>query len=262
MANYKLKTFPKSRIATIDIGEIGKRKHHVIGMFELDVTSCRETIKAHNRNEEEKISFNAWMISVIACTLKQYDDAASFLKGKKKRIVFDDINVSVIVEKNINGQKVPIPLIVEKAHERSVASIARQISDAKDEKIAENDVVLYKKQKRMEKLYYSFPGFLRRYIWNYVLKHPKIAFQKMGNVAFTTVGMMGHVNGWFVPFSIHPVCFGLSTITKKPVVINDNIEIREILNMTVLLDHDVMDGAPMARLIRDLTKNVEKGLNL
>jgi pyruvate/2-oxoglutarate dehydrogenase complex dihydrolipoamide acyltransferase (E2) component len=29
--------------------------------------------------------------------------------------------------------------------------------------------------------------------------------------------------------------------------------------MTVLLDHDVIDGAPMVRFIKDLTKYFEKG---
>lgn len=228
-------------------------------MFEMDVTLARQKIRATNKEKKTKISFNAWMIRVIAGTLKEYENAASYLKGKKKLIVFDDINVSVIVEKTINGQKVPIPLIIEKAQERNVESISRQISDARNETLTEKDIVLQKKQNRMESIYYMLPGFLRRYVWKYMLKHPQLAYRKMGNVAFTTVGMMGNVNGWFVPFSVHPICFGLSTKTKKPVVINKNIEIREILNMTVLLDHDVMDGAPMARLINDLTKNVQKG---
>ncbi|HPF52349.1 MAG TPA: 2-oxo acid dehydrogenase subunit E2 [Draconibacterium sp.] len=49
---------------------------------------------------------------------------------------------------------------------------------------------------------------------------------------------------------------------KKPVVHEDQIVIREILNMTVLLDHDIADGAQMARFISDLTKNLEKGREL
>ncbi|WP_278043589.1 2-oxo acid dehydrogenase subunit E2 [Cecembia calidifontis] len=38
--------------------------------------------------------------------------------------------------------------------------------------------------------------------------------------------------------------------------------IREILKMSILLDHDVMDGAPMARFVAELSKNIERGLNL
>lgn len=49
---------------------------------------------------------------------------------------------------------------------------------------------------------------------------------------------------------------------KKLVVIDDKIEIGEILNMTVLLDHDVIDGAPMARFIKELSKNIENGIFL
>jgi pyruvate/2-oxoglutarate dehydrogenase complex dihydrolipoamide acyltransferase (E2) component len=74
--------------------------------------------------------------------------------------------------------------------------------------------------------------------------------------------MMGNINGWFVPISIHPICFGVGSIIKKPVVINNNIEIREMLNISILLDHDVIDGANMARFISKLTKNIEKGIGL
>lgn len=84
----------------------------------------------------------------------------------------------------------------------------------------------------------------------------------MGNIAFTSIGMMGKVNGWFIPISIHPLCFGISSIIKKPWVVDDKIVIREILNMSVLLDHDVIDGANMARLISDLSNNIESGLHL
>jgi pyruvate/2-oxoglutarate dehydrogenase complex dihydrolipoamide acyltransferase (E2) component len=73
---------------------------------------------------------------------------------------------------------------------------------------------------------------------------------------------MGNVSGWFIPVSIHPICFGISSVVKKPAVIDDKIEIREILNMTILLDHDVFDGAPMARFINDLSKNIRSGIGL
>ena len=78
----------------------------------------------------------------------------------------------------------------------------------------------------------------------------------------TAVGMFGKVNGWFISAGVHPISFGVGSIIKKPKVINDNIEIREILNMTVLIDHDVVDGAPMARFIAELTKNIETAAGL
>ncbi|MGM0498153.1 MAG: 2-oxo acid dehydrogenase subunit E2 [Bacteroidota bacterium] len=40
------------------------------------------------------------------------------------------------------------------------------------------------------------------------------------------------------------------------------MKIREILNMTILIDHDVIDGAYMVRFLKELTRNIEMGADL
>ncbi|HAT61671.1 MAG TPA: hypothetical protein DCS83_03845 [Prevotella sp.] len=35
MSNYKIHEFPDSRIASIDVCEIGKHKHHIAGLLEF-----------------------------------------------------------------------------------------------------------------------------------------------------------------------------------------------------------------------------------
>lgn len=45
MTKYKVHKFPKTRIATIDICEIGKRKHHVTCLIELDISKSRKKIE-------------------------------------------------------------------------------------------------------------------------------------------------------------------------------------------------------------------------
>ena len=261
MAHFKTKIFPKTRIATNDVCSVGLQKHHVVALLEIDVTESREKIKQHKRNNN-RISFTAWLIKVISVSVKDFDRVAAFLERKRKIVIFDDINVSVAVEKEMNGQKVPIPLVIEKANEKSTAAITSEINEARTRNLTDKDIVLHNKSTRMERFYYHLPGFLRRYFWRWLIRHPHFAYSKMGNVAVTTVGMMGKANGWFIPISVHPVCFGIGKITKKPVVVNDKIEIREMLNMTVLLDHDVVDGAEMARFISNLSNNIEKGKEL
>lgn len=262
MKNYSIRKFPDSRIASIDVCEIGKKKHHVTGLVEFDVTESRRKIREYNRLKSGRISFNAWLISVIGKTMKKYDTSGAYLSGKNQLVIFDDINVSVVVEKVIKGNKVPIPMIIEKANDTSIESITTQINDAKNKELTEKDFVLQKKTRQIEKIYYYLPGFLRRYFWKFLLRNPKLAYRKMGNAAFTSIGMMGKVNGWFIPVSVHPICFGISSVIKKPSVVNNRIEVREILNMSILIDHDVIDGAPMARFISELSKNIENGLNL
>ncbi|HCL57564.1 MAG TPA: hypothetical protein DHW82_11230 [Spirochaetia bacterium] len=43
---------------------------------------------------------------------------------------------------------------------------------------------------------------------------------------------------------------------------NDRIEIREFLQATLLIDHDVIDGAPAARFVSRLVDLIENGYEL
>ena len=66
--------------------------------------------------------------------------------------------------------------------------------------------------------------------------------------------MVGSFKNQYIQFPL-----GLVLSLKKAIVIENEIKIREILNMTILVDHDVIDGAPMVRLLNDLTKSLESG---
>jgi pyruvate/2-oxoglutarate dehydrogenase complex dihydrolipoamide acyltransferase (E2) component len=261
MPGFTTQTFPKSRVATIDICKIGKRKHHIAAFLEINISASREKFKKY-RNSNNKVSFSAWLIKVICHTIQNNKEVAAYLEGKRKTVLFNDINASFLVEKEIDGKKVPIPLIIEKANLRSIEDITKQINTSKKELLTEKDIVLQRKSTKTEHFYYILPSLVRQLFWKLLLSNPHRAFKNMGNVAITSLSMMGKINGWFVPISIHPICFGIGSVIKKPVVIDDKIGIGEILNLTVLLDHNVIDGVPMARFIKELTKNIEYGLFL
>jgi len=136
------------------------------------------------------------------------------------------------------------------------------IKNAKNIQLTEGDIVLQNRPGFLARLYYILPVFIRMAVWRIILRNPKLAYKKMGNVAITSPGFAGKINGWFIHKSIHPVSFGIGSIIKKPVVINDEICIREILNMTVLIDHNVIDGAPMVRFLKDFENNIENSFGL
>ncbi len=259
MPASKINRFPETRITTIDVCEMGKKKHHVSGFFEIDVTCGRQKIREFNRNHTDKISFTGWLIYQFAQAVNKHQHIASFLLSKRKQVVFTDVNVSVLVEKEFEGNKIPIPLVIERTQTLSPSEITKIIRDGQNQSLEKNDLVLHRQTRTYEKLYYRLPGIIRRKIWSFVLSRPKLAFKNMGNVSVTSLGMFGKVNGWFVPISIHPICFGVGQVVEKPQAINKQIEIRQILNLTVLVDHDVIDGAQIARFIQALANNLETG---
>ena len=63
-----------------------------------------------------------------------------------------------------------------------------------------------------------------------------------------------------------PLTHGLNLIVGgiawKPAVVEGRIEPREILDLTVMYDHDVIDGAPAARFTQRLVELIESGYGL
>ncbi len=254
-------SIPQSRIASFDVYAIAQSKHHVAGLLEFDVTEARHKLKELKRNGEN-VSFTAWILKMIATTLEQHPETAAFKVSRKKLVLFPAINISMVVEKEIDGKKVPIPMVIQNANQKSIQEIWSAIEEARNLALNTRDIVINRKAGFRERMYYRLPGFLRRTIWRIMLGNPKLAYKNMGNVSVTSVGMIGNINGWFLHRSVHPVSFGIGAIIKKPLVVNNTIQIREVMNVTVLLDHDVVDGAPMVRFIKDLTRQIESGTGL
>ncbi len=259
--NYNKIEIPESRLATFDVYSVGKRKNHVLALLEFDVTDARGKIR-ELRRKGLKVSFNAWLLKVIANTIASHPEVAAFRKAKRVLMAFDEIRVSFLVEKTINGNKVPKPVVIEAVNQKSISELTLEIEEAKKLTISGKDIVLNRKPKLYERAYYFMPGFLRRLTWRIILRKPKFLFRMMGTVSVTSVGMMGRVNGWFIHNTIHPVSFGIGSVVMKPLVVHNEISIREVLNASILLDHDVIDGAPMVRFVKVLSKSIEDGAYL
>jgi hypothetical protein len=52
MTDFRQIKFPKSRIATIDICDVGQQKHHVTALIEIDVTEALNTNLPNFRAEK------------------------------------------------------------------------------------------------------------------------------------------------------------------------------------------------------------------
>lgn len=263
IGEYSLFKYPSSRVATFDVCEIGRKKHAMQALVEIDVTKARKLIR-QRKKEGINVSFNAWLLKCIGCICDEYKIIHGVKKGRRNVVVFDDTDISIIVEREINGKNVPLPYVIRKVNEKSISEILQEIRTVQKQPINdEGDYVLGgNTSKAMMKAYYNLPGFIRRFFISRIIKSPKLTKEQMGTVVVTSLGMMGKFNGWIIPISIHPLTFAVGSIIKKPTVVNDTIEIREHLFLTVLVDHDIVDGAPAARALSKLIKLLENGYGL
>jgi len=183
-------------------------------------------------------------------------------KGKKKLYRFDDVDISITVEKTIKGEKVPLPVIIRKTNEKTVEEITREIRDAQAEAVDEDILLGVKKEEKFKRIFTSLPKFIRNITYWRFGRNPLLLKDFAGTISLTSVGMFGDLTGWAIPIGVQPLMFSLGAITKKPSVIEDKIEIREILHTTILFDHDIIDGAPAARFSAKLKVLIEEGFGL
>jgi pyruvate/2-oxoglutarate dehydrogenase complex dihydrolipoamide acyltransferase (E2) component len=254
--------FPKSRVATLDMGDLKDFRNHVMGFLELDVTDARQKIRELRRSSDRQLSLTAWLIKAICAAIEEFPVAAGYLSGKSKALVFETVDIAMLVERDVDGYKVPLPYVLREANRKDMFTITEEIESAKNTPLDGGAVINDRWSRIGTSIYYALPGFLRRAIWKIYFLRPKVSKQTMGNVSFTSIGMMGNQSGWFISGSIHPLAFGVGSVVRKPGVVGNKIEIREYLNLSIGLDHDVIDGADMARFINTLARKIEKGAGL
>jgi pyruvate/2-oxoglutarate dehydrogenase complex dihydrolipoamide acyltransferase (E2) component len=257
--------YPSSRRFTFDVGKIGREKHHVRAILEVDVSDARKKIKSYRRSGN-KASFLAWLIKVIADCVALHPPINGINKPRKNKVlVFTEVDISLVIEKEVKGTRVPLPYVIKQADQKTIDQITSEIETAKSQTFEdEGDYVLGKRQNPLAmKLFTVLPQRLRLVLMRkFVFNKPHRLKDMMGTVMVTTAGMVGHTRGWIMPYSIHPLSLAFGSLNEQPIVNRGEIQIREILHLTVSVDHDVIDGVPAAKFVDDLVTRMGKGFGL
>jgi hypothetical protein len=158
-------------------------------------------------------------------------------------VLFDEVDVTVPVERTVEGNRVPVPYILRGANKKELTEIHREIRSAQVEDAPQARVL------RWLPLWLLLPGFIRRSIWATLLGNPHRRKKGMGTVAVTAVGMFGQGPAWGIPLTLYTLCLTVGGIARKPGVVrdgasrrDDRIEVREYLSLTLSMDHDVIEG--------------------
>ena len=260
-ARHEILRYPSSRVGTLDIGQLALRKHHIAGLLELDVTRALAEVRKQ-RSQGDGLSFFAWMVKTIASAIADNRCVHAQQGRGHSTVVFEDVDLSVMVEKVVEGERVPLPLLIRRANEKKAQEIHAEIQAAQRQEVRdESDHVLTDSgpSRAAMRLYYALPQWLRLRALRWAMKSPHRRKAMMGTAIITSVGAPGHLPGWIIPKSVHNLCFALGSIAKKPWVVANRIEIRDILHLTVLFDHDVVDGMPAARFVAALAARIQRG---
>lgn len=253
-------TYPPVRQFTADTGRISRDKHYVRSLLEVDVTEALLRLKLL-RFPGHKVSFLAWFIKTLADTVACHPPVNGVHRGRHKVVVFKDVDISTIVEKQVEGVSVPLPLVLRAVNQRSALQITTEIQSAVEQAVMEDGSLVLGDgaNKRWLRLAAALPQWLRLWVMRaFILSNPRRVQQMMGTVMVTSLGTVGRATAWIVPTSMHPLSIGIGSLNRKPVLRGGEVQKRDILHLTIALDHDVIDGMPAFKFVADLVERLER----
>ena len=83
-----------------------------------------------------------------------------------------------------------------------------------------------------------------------------------GTACISTLGMFAEGGGWGILLTLYTVTMLIGGISEKPLVINHEIKIGKVVNVTYTFDHDLIDGAKAAKFTTVMKSLIESGYGL
>ncbi len=197
---------------------------HAWMMIEVDATNLVNTRNHYKNNFKNKEGYNltffAFFVKAVADALKAYPLLNSSWQGNEI-LLHKDINISIAVA---DENKLYVP-VIKHADEKSIKGIAREIN------------TLATKARNKQLTTEDMQGG---------------TFTVNNTGTFGSVSSMGIIN--------HPqaAILQVESIVKKPVVINDMIAIRSMVNLCISIDHRILDGLQTGKFMNHIKQRIEQ----
>ena len=79
-----------------------------------------------------------------------------------------------------------------------------------------------------------------------------------GTFTLNNTGALGSVAGQSIINQPQAAILSTESIRKRPVVVNDEVVVRPIMNLTMSFDHRIIDGLAASRFMSDVSKGIEE----
>jgi pyruvate/2-oxoglutarate dehydrogenase complex dihydrolipoamide acyltransferase (E2) component len=252
---YQTIPFPRIRSLMVDGGRMGRQRHIVHGLLEMDVTLARQAIRTHKARSGEALSFTAFVMACLGRAVEMNKQMHAYRNWRNQLVIFDEVDVNTLFEVEVEGRQLIRPHIIRAVNKKTFREIHEEIRafQATHETSRESKFIGW---------FVLLPGFIRRLCLWLLAKNPILLKEYAGTILMTAVGMFGTGGGWGIPVPNHTLQITLGGIAEKPGVVDGRIEIREYLSVTISIDHDIIDGAPAARFAQRLKTLIESGDSL
>ncbi len=237
----QVRAVPWVRQLVIDTGRAARRRHAIHGLFEVDVTSARAALRADGATQ----LFTAFVIHCVAAAVAADPGIQAYRDLRGREVIFDQVDVGLPVEIDVDGKPFAFTHVLRDASRRTVEELHDEIHAVKVDPHLSPSV----RKAPWAHAYLLLPGFVRVALLGALHRLPRRQQALAGTVGVTAVGMFGAGAGWGIGFQLHTLSVVVGGIARRPIFFQGVLVEREFLQLTVSVDHDIVDGAPAARFV-------------
>ena len=239
------------RRVIVDIGAASSRRHAIPAWFSADVTEVWEELQRRGRP-----SMTVYVAGTLARAVNRHPRMHAVRDLRRRLVVFDDVDVNISVEVEADGQPFPMNHVLRSAQSRTLDDLHDEVQAVKTDPRQSPTSGLGAPLRA----YLALPAPLRSRLLGSIRRFPDRQKALMGTVGLTSVGMYGSGGGLGLPFLVHTLDVLVGGLETRPGYdAHGTLEPRRHLWIAAQADHDLVDGAPVARFLADFRNHLEAG---
>jgi 2-oxoacid dehydrogenases acyltransferase (catalytic domain) len=246
--------YPRLRNSILDVLAEGGRKNIVHVLFEADIGGVKDRLADYRLRTGESVTITSYIAKCFACAIADDKRMQSYRLGRSHLIVFDDVDLAFLVEREWEGKALPVFCIVRAADRKTAHEINRELQAARETPLGTQGPM-----SALDMLFFLLPTVLRKPLWFFVRRNPYWFKELAGTAGVSSIGM--YTSGAAVGIPITPMTLTLTigSIEKKLVLQDGQVVERDVIHLNLSVDHDIIDGAPLMRFADRFKKVLLKG---
>lgn len=218
------------------------------GLLELDVTEAEQLLA----RREPPQSFTAFVVASVARAAAAHPEVHAYRNWRGQIVSHRHVDVNTIVEIETAQGPFPLAHVIRDADIRDVDELTAELRRVKTDPAGRDRDRLTSAAVAGTRIPAVLPVLYS------VMGRSVRARQRVGTVAVTAVGMFAGGGGFGIaPPTLMSLQVLVGGITDRPRVVDDEVRVRRVLDLSVTIDHNVVDGGPAARFGAELRHLIE-----
>jgi pyruvate/2-oxoglutarate dehydrogenase complex dihydrolipoamide acyltransferase (E2) component len=218
------------------------------GLFETDITIARRLLGA----ADPPLSLTAFIVASIGRAAAAHPQVHAYRDWRGRLVQHRHVDVQTIVEVTTDQGPFGLVHVVRDADVRSVAEISQELRTVKADSASTTSGRLLE---TAAPILGRIPGVYR--LMFAAMRRSRRIHLSSGTVQVTAVGMFADGGGFAIaPPTLASLVVVVGGLSKRPCAIEGRVAVRDVLDLTVTVDHNVIDGAPATRFAADLRRTL------